>query len=199
MVLVDEQCQPSVLVEGEGDMQGDSTDCGVKSDQTELSKETDLSFKDIVVSESRDNLAKAIKADESLATARMLADDLQVGYHWIEGLLFRTRLDAMGDMIEQLSLPIQYRQMCLTLSHDKFGHAGRNRMGQHIKRYFYWPSMTGDAAKYIKSCDTCQRMDKTLPNRLLMQRRELVTVPSESVAVNIVGPFRVAKVGFKYQ
>ena len=192
VVLVDEQCQPLVLVEGEGDTQGGSTDCGEKSDQTEQSKDTDLSFKDIVVSESRDNLVEAIKADESLATARKLADDLQEGYHWIEGLLFRTRLEAMGDTIEQLSLPIQYRLRCLTLSHDKFGHAGRNRMGQHIKRYFYWPSMTRDAAKHIKSCDTCQIMDKTLPKRLL------VTVPSERVAVDIVGPFQVAKVGFKY-
>ena len=121
MVLVDEQCQPSVLVEGEGDTQGGSTDSGEKSDQTEQTQDTELSVKDIVVSESRDNLAEAIKADESLATARKLADDLQEGYHWIEGLLFRTRLDAMGDTVEQLCLPTQYKQRCLTLSHDSLG------------------------------------------------------------------------------
>ena len=39
---------------------------------------------------------------------------------------------------------------------------------------------------------------RKLPKRMLMQRRELVTVLSERVAVNIVGPFPVAQGGFKY-
>ena len=58
--------------------------------------------------------------------------------------------------------------------------------------------MTVDAAKHIKSCDVCQRMDKTLPRRMTMLHRELVTVPSEWVAIDVVGPFLVAKGRFKY-
>ena len=157
-----------------------------------------MSVKDIVPSESRDKLAKAITEDESLSTARKLVDDQQEGYHWVEGLLFRTRLDSLGDTIEQLCLLKLYRQRCLTLSHDKFGLAGRNRMSQYIKKYFYWPSMTVDAAKHIRSCDTCQRTDKTSPKRMRMQKRELVSMPSERVAIDIVGPFNVAKGFFKY-
>ena len=143
-------------------------------------------------------LMETTKADMSLTTARTLADEQQEGYHWREGLLFRTRLDALGDTIEQLCLPTTYRQRCFTLAHDDFGHAGRNKMTQHIKRYFYWPSMTADSAKHIKECDTCQRKDKTLPRRMTMQRREIVMLPSEWVAIDIVGPFPVAKGGFKY-
>ena len=190
--LAVEQCQPSVLVEAEGDMHEGSGDSGEQEHHQELC------VKDITNNESRDKLVEAIKADTSLTTARQLADDLQEGYHWVEGLLFRTRLNALGDTVEQLCLPSPYRQRCLTLAHDSFGHAGRNKMGQHINRYFYWPSMTADAAKHIKSCDTCQRQDKTMPKRMTMQRREIVTVPSERVAIDIVGPFPVARGGFKY-
>ena len=40
--------------------------------------------------------------------------------------------------------------------------------------------------------------DKNLPRQMMMQTREVVTVPSERVAVDIVGPFPVAKGGFRY-
>ena len=97
-----------------------------------------------------------------------------------------------------MCLPTPYRQRCLTLAHDYFGHAGRNKMTQHIKRYFYWPSMMADSAKHIKECDTCQRNDKTLPRHMIMQPREIVMLPSEWVAIDIVGPFPMAKGGFNY-
>ena len=71
-------------------------------------------------------------------------------------------------------------------------------MSQYIKKYFYWPSMTVDAAKHIRSCNTCQRADKTSPKRMWMQKRELVSMPSKPVAIDIVGPFNVAKGVFKY-
>jgi len=63
---------------------------------------------------------------------------------------------------------------------------------------FYWPTMTVDAAEHIKSCDICQRVDKILPRKMIMQKREWVTVPSERLAVDIVGVFPVAKGGWKY-
>ena len=55
-----------------------------------------------------------------------------------------------------------------------------------------------DAAKHIKSCNICQRHDKSLPRQIRTQKRELVSVLSERVAIDIVGHFRVAKGGFKY-
>ena len=187
--LVSEQSQPSVSAEAEGVTHEGSGDTG---------HEGDICVKDIVTSEPRDKLAEATKSDTTLATARALADDTAEGYHWVEGLLFRTRLDTLGDTVEQLCLPTSYRNRCLTLTHESFGHAGRNKMGQHIKRFFYWPSITADAARHIKSCEVCQKKDKTLPRQMMMQTREVVTVPSERVAVDIVGPFPVAKGGFRY-
>ena len=175
----------SVSDAGEGVTQGGSANIG----------EEEVSVKDIVANESREKLAQAIKSDSTLAAARALADQLTVGYHWTEGLLFRTRLNVLGDKIEQLCLPVNYRARCLSMAHEDFGHAGRNKMCLHIKRFFYLPSMTADVLKDCKSCDKCQRYNKQTPKPMLMQEREIVTLPSERVCVDIVGPFPT---GFRY-
>ena len=88
----------------------------------------------IVGIESRVKLAEATKADVTLAMARAL---LSEWYYWNQGLQFRSRLDVLGDSINQLCLPLQYRTTCLTLAHEQFGHAGRNKMYLHIKRFFH--------------------------------------------------------------
>ena len=147
--------------------------------------EVEMYLKKIVSSELSDKLAEATKADYTLTTARALADDTLEGYHWVEGLFFRTRLDTLGDMVEQLCLPTLYRARRLRLSHESFGHLGQNKIGQYIKHFFYWPSITADAAKHIKSCDVCQKQDKMLPKQMRIQMREVVTVLSERVAVDI--------------
>ena len=82
--------------EGEGVAQGGSADSG----------DNEICVKNIVASESRVKLAEAIKVDSTLATARVLADQIEEGYHWNQGLLFHTRLDVLGDSSEQLCLPI---------------------------------------------------------------------------------------------
>ena len=147
--------------------------------------------------ERRHKLAEATKSDSTLAMARSLADNQLEGYYWADGLVFRTRLDKLGDNLEQICLLKQYRDKCLRLSHENFGHTGCNKMGEHIRRYFDWPSITDDSLKHIKSCIVCQKKDRTNRKPMTMQAREIVTVPSERVAIDIVGPFPVAKGGFR--
>ena len=98
-ILADEDVVSSVRVEGEGVAQGGSADSG----------DNKISVNNIVASESRVKLAEVIKVDRTLATARALADQIAEGYHWNQGLLFRTRLDMLGDSREQLCLPLPYR------------------------------------------------------------------------------------------
>ena len=52
------------------------------------------------------------------------------------------------------------------------------------------------AILYCKSCDKCQKHTKQSPKHMPMQEREVVSVPSERVCVDIVGPFPTAKGGF---
>ena len=110
--LVHEQTTSSDLVEAGCEKQGGSANTGSKEE---------LSVENIFNREPREKLAEAMKADDTLAAARALADTTSKGYHWVEGLLFRIRLDTLGDRVEQLC---QYRDKCLRLSHESFGHTG---------------------------------------------------------------------------
>ena len=104
----------------------------------------------------------------------------------------------LGDNISQLCLPLQYRNRCLTLANEQFGYSGHNKMCLQIRKFFYWPSMTADVSKHCRSCDKCQKHSKQSPKVMPMQEREIVTLPSERVCVDIVGPFPVAKGGFRF-
>ena len=96
----------------------------------------------------RVKLAQLTKADPTLETARALADRESEGYHWKDDLLFITfRLDEWGENYDQLCFPKEHREKCLILSHERFSHPGRNKMTSHLRKLFYWPSLTSDVAK----------------------------------------------------
>ena len=187
-ILEDEQT-PSDVVEVEGDTLGGSAEEEVKDN---------LSVEGMRANIPRADLAQAIKEDKSLAHIYNLGELDKEGYHIVEGILFRTRLDVFGQTVEQICMPTSYRQHCLTLAHNNFGHQGRTKMVDLIKPYFYWPNMTRDCLQHVRACDTCQRTDKTTPQRNCMQEREIATIPFESVAIDLVGPFPTAVGGFRF-
>jgi len=65
----------------------------------------ELRVENITSNEPKLKLAEATKSDDSLATARLMADSQYECYHWQDGLVFQTRLDRLGDNVEQLCLP----------------------------------------------------------------------------------------------
>ena len=67
-----------------------------------------------------------------------------------------------------------------------------------LRPHFYWPCMARDCMTYIKACEKCQAMDKSLPRPPVMTQREVVTKPFHDVAIDIVGPFPTAKGGLKF-
>ena len=86
----------------------------------------------------------------------------------------------------------------MSLTHERFGHLGRNTMAYNIKQLFYWPQMFSDIAGHCKTCKKSLKHTKKNPKQCLMQEREVVSVPSERVCVDIVGLFPKAKGGFEY-
>ena len=157
----------------------------------------------IPVSKIRERMSLAAmveetKTDTTLATIVKLADLERDGYHMSQGLAFRTRLDTFGLPVQQLCVPTSFRKQCLQAAHSSFGHQGRNRMVALLRPHFYWPCMARDCVSYIRGCDTCQAMDRTLPKPQTMTEREVVTKPFSDVAVDIVGPFPTAKGGFRF-
>ena len=149
-------------------------------------------------SPSRTKLVLATQQDATLKTITRLAKNKLEGYSEVEGLMFRDRLDNHGEVIRQLCVPKEFRHHCLNLAHDRFGHRGRNKVYKDISSHFYWPSMSVDVAEHVRSCHTCQMQSKIKPKPNPMKEREILTVPSERVAIDIVGPFPKAKGGFQY-
>ena len=178
-----------VLEEAEGDaLGGRASERGTK----------ELSVEGITSEMPRAELAEATKADVSLQPLYKLGLGDREGYHIVEGLLMRTRLDSFGDTVQQLCIPSGFRDKCLQRAHSGFGHQGRNKMALLLKPYFYWPSMNKDCQRYIKACEICQRTDKAKPKHNPMVERQVVTQPWQDLAIDIVGPFPAAVGGFKY-
>ena len=76
----------------------------------------------------RVEMAAESQSDPSLKPLYNLAELDREGYHLVQGLVFRTRLDQLGNRVEQLCVPKTYRQRCLQAAHTSFGHQGRNKM-----------------------------------------------------------------------
>ena len=82
-------------------------------------------------------------------------------------------------------------------AHERFGHLGRNTMSQNIKKLFNWPNMFSDIAQHCKSCDTCQRYTKSNPKPCPMQEREVISILSQRICIDIVGHFQKARGGYE--
>ena len=188
VVLADEK-KDLVLIEDDGDSSGGS------AQEKGLG---DLSVECIRGDIPRTDLALATERDTSLAAVYNLGLNDREGYHVVEGLLFRTRLDMFGDPVEQLCMPASYRNKCLSTAHNSFGHQGRNKMMLLLRPHFYWPNMSHDCQKHVRACERCQKIDKATPKPNSMTEREIVTQPFQDIAIDIVGPFPTAVGGFRY-
>ena len=100
----------------------------------------------------------------------------------------------LEDNREQLCLSLEYRPRCLQLAHE----SGRNKASEYIRKFFYWPSLSSDVAQHCRPCETCQKRSKQSPKVSPMQEREVVTLPSERVCIDLVGPFPTAKGGYQF-
>jgi len=101
------------------------------------------------------------------------------GFKWEDRLVFRYQLDHLGNSTRR-------------------GHLGKNKDGKDLARCFYWPSLYSDVAHHCRSCEMCQRYNKAKPRHTPMVEREVVTVPSERVAIDLVGPLPKARGGMEY-
>ena len=110
---------------------------------------SDLTIKGIRTDIPRTKQAAATKDDKSLEAVYNLGLQDREGYHVEEGLLFRTRIDGMGDTVEQLCIPAGYCDKCLERAHNSFGHQGRNKLSMLLRPSFYWPNMSRDCVRYV--------------------------------------------------
>ena len=53
---------------------------------------------------------------------------------------------------------------------------------------YYWPSIFKDAAKYVKGCDSFQRMGRPTSSDQMSLQPQVMIEPFEKWALNFVGP-----------
>lgn len=102
---------------------------------------------------------------------------------------------------KQLLVPQCLRQELLVSMHDAqwSGHFGQHHTLQRISRNYWWPAMSTDVIKYIRSCMKCQNRNFP-PN---MRRRDPIIgdeIPKlfERIAIDVQGPFKTSKKGNKF-
>lgn len=129
-----------------------------------------------------------------------------VGWKVMDGrLLFSRPKPTTAAVVEDLNhwklvLPQEFREEELRESHNdpQSGHLGIDKTHRRLTVAYYWPNLFRDAAKYVRECDTCQRMKvEQAPPAGLMGRR-VVETPWTVVAADIMGPLPRSKAGFIY-
>ncbi len=143
-------------------------------------------------------LIAQVQLDDSLGNCRELATKELNGYKWSNGLLMHSILEETGVSVDRIVVPEARRKKVLKLAHDRCGHTGVRGMRKLLQSKFTWPGIHGDIVDYIKSCDVCLRVNKAGNRAAKMVERPIVSVPFESVAVDIVGPLPKAKRGVRY-
>jgi len=91
---------------------------------------------------------KSYGSDKSLPS---LQKRRKVSYR--DGLYYNTRNES------RIYLPQAVRTRCMEELHDApfSGHKGTAKTLAALQRLYWWPGMTGDIAKYVKTCLLCQR------------------------------------------
>src|SRR3954454_23658661 len=76
------------------------------------------------------------------------------------------------------------------------GHFATDVMFNKIKTRYYWPQFYNDIKKYVESCDSCQRRERSKNNNLLHPIP--VHSPFYQIGIDFVGPLSRTQRGKKY-
>ena len=75
-----------------------------------------------------------------------------------QGLLYRKlRLKDKDEDTYQFVVPLEFRKLALSLTHDSFGHLGIDRSTVLMIDRFFWPKMSEEIRTYIQNCERCIR------------------------------------------
>ncbi|XP_042875418.1 uncharacterized protein LOC122255445 [Penaeus japonicus] len=162
---------------------------------------------------TRSMLIESQKLDDTLvdlfnkAVPEVDVADEAVCFYVKSGILMRkfrppdVSKDEPWHVVHQIVVPKCYRDKVLSLSHDHMGcHTGVKKTLYKILKYFFWPNIYSDVAKFCKSCHVCQIAGK--PNQVIpkapLQPIPVVPEPFHRVIIDCVGPLEKTKKGHQY-
>jgi hypothetical protein len=118
-------------------------------------------------------------------------------YTWIDGDLFYTGYDLIIRICVRHNEILEILKAC----HDEpcGGHFADKRIAYKILNLgYYWPSIFRDSKKYVRSCDRCQRMGKTLPTDEMPLKPQVHIEPFEKWDLDFIGPINPPSKGKPY-
>ena len=119
-----------------------------------------------------------------------------------KGLLVRVAnsSDTLRDVLQQIVLPKSLRKKVTTLAHDTVlsGHLGTGKTIKRVMAHFYWPGVTGDIARYCRSCEVCQRNSSGRPAKVPLVNLPLIDTPFARIAMDLIGPLPKSKKGNRF-
>ena len=136
--------------------------------------------------------------DANLSTIirRLKGGDTVTNYKLIDNLLHYQNPHSQP----VVAIPDTLQEQVLSLYHNSSHsvHTSRNRMIGLLHTRYHWPGMTTDIGKWIAGCLTCNRIKPVQPlvNGLLVPIE--TTSPFEIVGIDILGPLKRTKDGYKY-
>ena len=115
-----------------------------------------------------------------------------------DGVLCR-RNPREQDLI-QIVLPSSLRHRVLRMAHyhPLAGHPGQTRLQQRLRRTYYWPQMTADAATTVRECESCAKNRIRLLKQSGAMRLFQALRPLEEIAVDILGPLPKSTEGHRF-
>ena len=116
---------------------------------------------------------------------------------WVNGDLVYTGYDLIIRRCVRQDEVLDILKAC----HDEpcGGHFAEKRTAYKILNLgYYWPSIFKDAKKYVRSCDTCQRMGWPVRSDEMPLQPQILIEPFEKWALDFIGPINPPSQGKKY-
>ena len=110
--------------------------------------------------------------------------------------------DADWSVAYQVVVPAGYRQHVLSIAHESqwSGHLSITKTYQLILKYFFWPGLKSEVAKYCRSCHVCQLAGK--PNQIIppapLHPIPVLGEPFDRIIIDCVVPLPRTKSGNQY-
>ena len=146
------------------------------------------------------SLCREQKADPTLKAQWLLAEKLEKGYSFVEGILVHTTLDELGDEFRRILVPKGRRKKVLELAHTHTlaGHFGGKKTFARLSGRFLWPRMWVEVKEFVRSCSGCQRASRKDQARAPLQPLQVESEPFSKVAYDLVGPLPKSSSGYRY-